>query len=93
MNKKIPLADIMRRMASDLPGKEGMVEEGTSTKEKPFVKMPSIKPPRRQTNNVTDTREYRREYQKDYRAENGNGYIPKPKKKKEEPEDDNSRFT
>lgn len=46
-------------------------------KEKAYLKMPNIKPPRRKKFNKSETREYRNEYQKEYREENGNGYIPK----------------
>ena len=42
-------------------------------KEKKFRKMPNEKPPRRQTFNLSETRDYRNEYQREYRAEHGNG--------------------
>lgn len=42
-------------------------------KEKKFLKMPNEKPPRRKSFNRTDTREWRNEYQREYRAENGDG--------------------
>lgn len=86
---KTSIASKLREIAEEInPLKEARLEEeGTSTKDKGYLKMPNVKPPRRQNNNVSDTREYRREYQENYRAENGNGYIPKPKKKKEDGKD------
>jgi hypothetical protein len=51
-----------------------------SHKEKGYLAPPKIKPKRRSTFNKSETRGYRNEYQKEYRRENGNGYIKKPKK-------------
>lgn len=92
--KRVTVANDLREVAAMLSGvKESrLLEEGISQKEKAFVKMPNIKPPRRQQNNESGTREYRRDYQKEYREDNGNGYIPKLKKK-EEDEDETSRFS
>lgn len=86
---KASIANKLREIAEDInPQKEArLVEEGSSKKEKGYEKMPNEKPPRRQINNVSDTREYRRDYQENYRAENGNGYIPKPKKNKGDKKD------
>jgi len=86
LTKKLIIASELRKLAQEMvENKESrLLEDGSSTKEKPFLKMPNDKPPRRKSNNVTDTREYRNQYQKEYREENGNGYIPKgPKKSKE----------
>lgn len=87
MTKKIPISEEIRKLATEMVDtKESrLLEDGSSAKEKPFLKMPNAKPPRRKSFNVSDTRDYRNDYQKEYRLENGNGYIPKgPKKGKED---------
>ena len=43
-----------------------------STRDKEFMQTPWIKPPRRESFNESDTRGWRRDYQKDYRSEHGN---------------------
>ena len=43
-----------------------------STGDKEFMQTPWIKPPRRESFNESDTRGWRRDYQKDYRSEHGN---------------------
>ena len=49
---------------------------------------PKIKPPRRDRNSVSKTREYGRDYMTEYRQENGNGYFKKPKKDPGGPDSD-----
>ena len=55
-----------------------------SHRERPHKTSPKIKPKRRKPFNESDTRGYRNEYQKEYRIENGNGYIKKPKSDSQE---------
>jgi hypothetical protein len=57
-----------------------VTEDSSSLKEKTYKAAPKIKPRRRQVNNESDTRGYRRDYQQEYRRENGSGYIKKLKK-------------
>lgn len=60
-----------------------MVEDSESLKEKTFVSSPKVKPRRRSLFNESDTRGYRRDYQEEYRKQNGNGYIKKLKSPEE----------
>jgi hypothetical protein len=48
-------------------------------RDKGFKPKPKVKPPRRTNFNKTDDKSWRREYQEEYRKDNGNGYIKKLK--------------
>lgn len=65
------LADVIESTDGDPLAKEAA--KALMDKEKAFRKMPNVKPPRRQSFNVSETRDYRNEYQREYRAEHGNG--------------------
>lgn len=54
------------------PGGKRLTNSEDSTADKVFIPTPWVKPPRRKPFNETSTRGWRREYQREYRAEHGN---------------------
>lgn len=85
---RIGLVEELRKLAEEVASEKG----ASSDKEIKYQPQPKYKPPRRETFNESGTREYRNNYQERYRAENGNGYIKKPKKKKETKDESTGRF-
>ena len=75
MKPRVPISERLRKAANDVLSEDETVREAANAieKERPFVRQPSSKPPRRKKFNTSATREYRNEYQAQYRQDNGNG--------------------
>ena len=67
-----PQAEVTAEEPQDCGAAAAQVNSEDSTADKVFMPTPWVKPPRRKPFNESATRGWRREYQREYRADHGN---------------------
>lgn len=89
MPNLVAIAELLRKMADELVGSEPESAEKEAAlkslddKHRKYIKPPNEKPPRREKGlPLSETRDYGKDYMREYRAEgkDSHAYIPKKKK-------------